>query len=70
MGGQGGGVLLVPHPRALLALAEVERLVDAFPVQSIDFFGALRARVYDDKVTHHTTCLSFYTRDLRVGVHP
>ncbi|MEW5301358.1 MAG: hypothetical protein WDW36_004221 [Sanguina aurantia] len=29
---------------------EVERLVDSFPGQSIDFFGALRARVYDDKV--------------------
>jgi hypothetical protein len=29
---------------------EVETLVDAFPGQSIDFFGALRARVYDDKV--------------------
>jgi len=29
---------------------EVEELVDAFPGQSIDFFGALRARVYDDKV--------------------
>jgi hypothetical protein len=29
---------------------EVEVLVDAFPGQSIDFFGALRARVYDDKV--------------------
>lgn len=29
---------------------EVESLVDAFPGQSIDFFGALRARVYDDKV--------------------
>ena len=29
---------------------EVERLVDAHPGQSIDFFGALRARVYDDKV--------------------
>jgi hypothetical protein len=25
--------------------------VDAFPGQSIDFFGALRARVYDDKVS-------------------
>ncbi|WP_419608244.1 hypothetical protein, partial [Vibrio anguillarum] len=24
------------------------QLVDAFPGQSIDFFGALRARVYDD----------------------
>ena len=29
---------------------DVERLVDAYPGQSIDFFGALRARVYDDKV--------------------
>ena len=29
---------------------EVEQLVDTFPGQSIDFFGALRARVYDDKV--------------------
>lgn len=29
---------------------EIESLVDTFPGQSIDFFGALRARVYDDKV--------------------
>jgi hypothetical protein len=29
---------------------DVEKLVDTFPGQSIDFFGALRARVYDDKV--------------------
>ncbi len=29
---------------------EVEQIVDTFPGQSIDFFGALRARVYDDKV--------------------
>jgi hypothetical protein len=29
---------------------DVVRLVDAFPGQSIDFFGALRARVYDDEV--------------------
>jgi len=26
------------------------QLVDAFPNQSIDFFGALRARIYDDMV--------------------
>ncbi|KAJ9521603.1 hypothetical protein QJQ45_008931 [Haematococcus lacustris] len=32
------------------ALVDVEKLVDAFPGQSIDFFGALRARVYDEKV--------------------
>jgi hypothetical protein len=29
---------------------DIETLVDTFPGQSIDFFGALRARVYDDKV--------------------
>ena len=29
---------------------DVETIVDAFPGQSIDFFGALRARVYDDAV--------------------
>ncbi|CAI9275514.1 unnamed protein product [Lactuca saligna] len=28
----------------------VTKLVDTFPGQSIDFFGALRARVYDDAV--------------------
>ncbi|GER36694.1 ribulose bisphosphate carboxylase/oxygenaseactivase [Striga asiatica] len=30
--------------------AAVVKLVDTFPGQSIDFFGALRARVYDDEV--------------------
>jgi hypothetical protein len=30
---------------------EVETIVDSFPGQSIDFFGAMRARVYDDKVS-------------------
>jgi hypothetical protein len=29
---------------------EVEQLVDSFPGQTIDFFGALRARIYDDLV--------------------
>jgi len=33
-----------------IAREDVEKIVDAFPGQSIDFFGALRARVYDDKV--------------------
>lgn len=33
-----------------IARSDVENLVDAFPGQSIDFFGALRARIYDDKV--------------------
>jgi len=30
--------------------SDVATIVDTFPGQSIDFFGALRARVYDDKV--------------------
>lgn len=29
---------------------QIEYLVDTFPGQSIDFFGALRARVYDNAV--------------------
>merc|ERR1712137_488198 len=33
-----------------IARSDVENIVDAFPGQSIDFFGALRARIYDDKV--------------------
>lgn len=33
-----------------IAKEDVVKLVDAFPGQSIDFFGALRARVYDDEV--------------------
>ncbi|KAJ8477901.1 hypothetical protein OPV22_021628 [Ensete ventricosum] len=31
-------------------MEDIVKLVDAFPGQSIDFFGALRARVYDDEV--------------------
>ncbi|NBJ04533.1 ribulose 1,5-bisphosphate carboxylase small subunit, partial [Lachnospiraceae bacterium] len=33
-----------------LSKEDVTKLVDTFPGQSIDFFGALRARVYDDEV--------------------
>ena len=33
-----------------IGMAAIEKLVDAFPTQSIDFFGALRARIYDDVV--------------------
>lgn len=29
---------------------DIQEIVDAFPGQTIDFFGALRARVYDDRV--------------------
>ncbi len=33
-----------------VAVEDIVKLVDTFPGQSIDFFGALRARVYDDEV--------------------
>ncbi|NMG08156.1 ribulose bisphosphate carboxylase small subunit [Brasilonema sp. UFV-L1] len=33
-----------------LARQEVEKLVDTFPNQSIDFFSALRARIYDEQI--------------------
>jgi ribulose bisphosphate carboxylase small subunit len=33
-----------------LAAADVDRLVATFPNQSVDFFGALRSRVYDEQV--------------------
>ncbi|XP_076954718.1 ribulose bisphosphate carboxylase/oxygenase activase, chloroplastic-like [Bidens hawaiensis] len=33
-----------------VADSDIVKLVDTFPGQSIDFFGALRARVYDDEV--------------------
>uniref|UniRef100_A0A5B7BW05 Ribulose bisphosphate carboxylase/oxygenase activase, chloroplastic n=1 Tax=Davidia involucrata TaxID=16924 RepID=A0A5B7BW05_DAVIN len=33
-----------------VAQEDIVKLVDTFPGQSIDFFGALRARVYDDEV--------------------
>lgn len=36
---------------------DVETIVDAFPGQSIDFFGALRARVYDDAVRDFVTSI-------------
>lgn len=35
-----------------LSQREVEQLVDTFPNQSIDFFGALRSRIYDEQIRH------------------
>ena len=40
-----------------MSRVDVESLVDQFPNQSIDFFGALRSRVYDDKVRDFVTDL-------------
>jgi hypothetical protein len=36
---------------------DVEKIVDTFPGQSIDFFGAIRARVYDDRVREFITSM-------------
>jgi ribulose bisphosphate carboxylase small subunit len=33
-----------------LSSSDIERLVDTFPNQSIDFFSALRARIYDEQI--------------------
>jgi len=33
-----------------LSKSDVEQLVDTFPGQSIDFYGALRSRIYDEQV--------------------
>lgn len=33
-----------------IAHGDIEQLVDAFPNQSIDFFGAVRSRLYDEQV--------------------
>lgn len=35
-----------------LSRQEVEKLVDTFPNQSIDFFSASRARIYDEQIRH------------------
>jgi ribulose bisphosphate carboxylase small subunit len=33
-----------------LGNAAIERLVDTFPQQAVDFYGALRARIYDEQI--------------------
>ncbi|KAF3890325.1 MULTISPECIES: ribulose bisphosphate carboxylase small subunit [Nostocales] len=35
-----------------LSQREVEQLVDTFPNQSIDFFSAMRSRIYDEQIRH------------------
>jgi hypothetical protein len=47
---------------------QVEQLVDAFPGQSIDFFGALRARVYDDKVRCGCCAACYDLREIAAAV--
>ncbi len=40
------------EPDGLSATA-IAQLVDTFPTQAIDFFGALRSRIYDEQVLHY-----------------
>ena len=40
------GIFEVDH----IARRDIEQLVDSFPDQSIDFYGALRSRLYDEQV--------------------
>jgi len=47
---------------------DVEVLVRTFDGQSIDFFGALRARVYDDKVREWITATGIEEKDVEVLV--
>ncbi|MUH00565.1 AAA family ATPase [Scytonema sp. UIC 10036] len=35
-----------------LSQREVEQLVDTFPNQSVDFFSAMRSRIYDEQIRH------------------
>ncbi len=35
-----------------LAKADIEKLVDTFPDQAVDFYGALRSRLYDEQIKH------------------
>lgn len=41
-----GGIFAADH----LGAAAIEQLVETFPQQAIDFYGALRARIYDEQV--------------------
>lgn len=41
-----GGIFEVDQ----VAKSDIEKLVDQFPNQSIDFFGALRSRLYDEQI--------------------
>merc|ERR1711918_108971 len=37
---------------------DVEKIIDRYPNQSIDFFGAMRARVYDARSASSSTTLA------------
>ncbi|MBE9004229.1 ribulose bisphosphate carboxylase small subunit [Fortiea sp. LEGE XX443] len=49
-----------------LSQREVEQLVDTFPNQSIDFFSALRSRIYDEQIRDFIHKVGFERISLRV----
>lgn len=49
-----------------VARKDVETLVDTFPDQSIDFYGALRARLYDEQVAKLISSIGFENVSARV----
>ncbi|HEY9670281.1 MAG TPA: ribulose bisphosphate carboxylase small subunit [Waterburya sp.] len=49
-----------------LSRQEIEHLVDSFPNQSIDFFSALRSRIYDEQILQFIQQLGFERVSSRV----
>lgn len=49
-----------------LSQREIEQLVDTFPNQSIDFFSALRSRIYDEQIREFIHQIGFERISLRV----
>jgi ribulose bisphosphate carboxylase small subunit len=49
-----------------LSSTEIERLVDTFPHQSIDFFSALRSRIYDEQIRDFIHQIGFEKISMRV----
>jgi ribulose bisphosphate carboxylase small subunit/SpoVK/Ycf46/Vps4 family AAA+-type ATPase len=45
---------------------EIEQLVDTFPHQSIDFFSAVRSRIYDEQIRHYIHKVGFEQVSLSV----
>jgi hypothetical protein len=49
-----------------LSQREIAQFVDTFPHQSIDFFSALRSRIYDEQIRHFIHQIGFENVSLRV----
>jgi ribulose bisphosphate carboxylase small subunit len=49
-----------------LSQREIEKLVDTFPNQAVDFFSALRSRIYDEQIRNFIHQIGFEKISLRV----